>query len=95
MVDDVRLGEETDVAVVGADIGDLRIDAREDACAAATTLGEVAVGVCMEGVLIVLTFHQLVDGLFPYPTVGIEYWALIAIAAAAVTVRPENANQST
>jgi len=35
------------------------------------------------GVLAAMMFHQLVDGLFPYPKVSIEYWALIAIAAAA------------
>lgn len=46
------------------------------------------------GVLIVLTFHQLVDGLFPYPKVAIEYWALIAIAAAAVAVGTESAHRS-
>ena len=40
------------------------------------------------GVLIVLTFHQLIDGLFPYPKVGIEYWALIAISTAAIFVLP-------
>ena len=46
------------------------------------------------GVLIVLTLHQLIDGLFPYPKVAIEYWALIAIAAAGVAVRAESAHRS-
>ena len=37
------------------------------------------------GVILTLNFHQLVDGLLLYPKVGLEYWALVALAAAAVT----------
>ena len=41
-------------------------------------------GIAGFAVLATLTFHQLVDGLWPYPKVGIEFWAVLAIAAAAL-----------
>jgi O-antigen ligase len=42
------------------------------------------------GVILTLNFHQLVDGLVLYPKVGLEYWALVALAAAAVTRKAAN-----
>lgn len=39
------------------------------------------------GVLVAMMFHQLIDGLFPYPKVTIEFWALIAILVAAAHLK--------
>ncbi len=40
-------------------------------------------------VIATMTFHQLFDGLLLYPKVGLEYWALIAIGAAASARRDQ------
>jgi O-antigen ligase len=38
-------------------------------------------------VVLTLAFHQLLDGLLPYPKVGLEFWGVVACLAAALSIQ--------